>query len=312
MFVYKFIVLHEAFGALPQAKTVLDTAVAVSPHGVRRLRKLGALALETGDIETAETVLKKVVSKAKFSEFRDPEDHVKLVNALVKKGDHDQAKSVIRDLEKNMAGLKKTEACRAISAAMVHASTGDARVIEELEAAVLASKEDIGLSNDLKIGLAKSCLENNKEDAASEVIMEVMRNAPNQNLVTKAMGVFESAGKGHLGKELAQRSQKEVKDLVALGVQKAKEGDFRGSVELMSSAARKSPDNPQVVLNAALAALKCIENLGWDASTGALAKQLIDSAARLDPMNNRLKAIRGLYEELQKRFGIDAVRAKIG
>ncbi len=303
---------HEAIGELPQAKTVLDTAVAVSPHGVRRLRKLGALALETGDIETAETVLKKVVSKAKFSEFRDPEDHVKLVNALVKKGDHDQAKSVIRDLEKNMAGLKKTEACRAISAAMVHASTGDARVIEELEAAVLASKEDIGLSNDLKIGLAKSCLENNKEDAASEVIMEVMRNAPNQSLVTKAMGVFESVGKGHLGKELAQRSQKEVKDLVALGVQKAKEGDFRGSVELMSSAARKSPDNPQVVLNAALAALKCIENLGWDAGTGALAKQLIDSAARLDPMNSRLKAIRGLYEELQKRFGIDAVRAKIG
>ena len=62
---------------------------------------------------------------------------------------------------------------------MVHASTGDACLIEELEAAVLASKEDIGLSNDLKIGLAKSCLENNKEEAASEVIMEVMRNAPN-------------------------------------------------------------------------------------------------------------------------------------
>lgn len=301
---------HEAIGALPEAKSVLDSAVAVSPHAVRRLRKLGHLALETGDIDTAETVLKKVVSKAKFSEFRDPEDHVKLVNALVKKGDHDQAKSVIRDLEKNMAGIKKTEACRAISAAMVHASTGDARLVEELEAAILANREDIGLSNDLKIGLAKSCLENNKEEAASEVIMEVMRNAPNQHMVTKALGVFESAGKGHLGKELAQRSQKEVKDLVALGVQKAKEGDFRGSVELMSSAARKSPDNPQVVLNAALAALKCIENLGWDPAIGAQAKQLIEAAARLDPMNNRLKAIRALYEELQKRFGIDAVRAK--
>ncbi len=301
---------HEAIGALPEAKTVLDSAVAVSPHAVRRLRKLGHLALETGDIDTAESVLKKVVSKAKFSEFRDPEDHVKLVNALVKKGDHDQAKSVIRDLEKNMAGIKKTEACRAISAAMIHASTGDARLIEELEAAILANREDIGLSNDLKLGLAKSCLENNREEAASEVIMEVMRNAPNQLMVTKALGVFESAGKGHLGKELAQRSQKEVKDLVALGVQKAKEGDYRGSVELMSSAARKSPDNPQVVLNAALAALKCIENMGWDPAIGIQAKQLIDSAARLDPMNNRLKAIRALYEELQKRFGIDAVRAK--
>jgi tetratricopeptide (TPR) repeat protein len=302
---------HEAIGELPEAKAVLDTAITVSPHAVRRLRKLGSLALETGDIETAESVLKKVVSKAKYSEFRDPEDHVNLVNALVKKGDHNQAKSVIRDLEKSMTGQKKTEACRAISSAMIHASTGDtAKLTAELDAAVLANRDDIGLSNDLKLALAKSCLENDKEDAASEVIMEVMRNAPNQSMVTKALGVFENAGKGHLGKELAQRSQKEVKDLVALGVQKAKEGDYRGSVDLMSSAARKSPDNPQVVLNAALAALKCIENLGWDPATGNLAKQLIESAARLDPMNNRLKAIRGLYEELQKRFGIDAVRAK--
>ncbi|MBC3833234.1 response regulator [Undibacterium amnicola] len=303
---------HEAIGALPEAKSVLDTAVVVSPHAVRRLRKLGSLALETGDIETAENVLKKVVSKAKYSEFRDPEDHVKLVNALVKKGDHNQAKSVIRDLEKSMSGIKKTEACRAISAAMLHASTGDsAKLTEELDAAVLANRDEIGLSNDLKLGLAKSCLENNNEEAASEVIMEVMRNAPNQQMVTRALGVFESAGKGHIGQELVQRSQKEVKDLVALGVQKAKEGDFRGSVELMSSAAKKSPDNPQVVLNAALAALKCIENLGWDPATGGLAKQLIESAARLDPMNSRLKAIRSLYGELQKRYGIDAVRTKI-
>lgn len=301
---------HEAIGELPEAKAVLDTAVAVSPHSVRRLRKLGALALETGDITTAESVLKKVVSKAKYSEFRDPEDHVKLVDALVQKGDHEQARSVIRDLEKSMVGVKKTEACRAISSAMLHASTGDARLGQELEAAVSANREDIGLSNEMKIGLAKSCLEHSHEAAASEVIMEVMRNAPNQAMVTKALGVFESSGKGYLGAELVQRTQKEVKDLVALGVQKAKEGDFRGSVDLMASAAKKSPDNPQVVLNAALASLKCIENMGWDPNTGALAKQLIDSAARLDPMNPRLKAIRALYEDLQKRFGIDALHSR--
>ena len=301
---------HEAIGELPQAQEVLDAAVTVSPHAVRRLRKLGEIALQTGDLETAEATLKKVVSKAKFSEFRDPEDHVKLVDALVKRGDHDQAKSVIRDLEKSMIGMKKTVACKAISSAMVHAGTGDARLRDELDAAVAASREDIGLSNDLKLGLAKSCLDNDLEDAASEVIMDVMRNAPNQAMVSKAMGVFENAGKGHLGKELAQRSQKEVMDLVALGVQKAKAGDFRGSVDLMSAAARKSPENTQVVMNAALAALKCLENMGWDHQTGIQARQFIESAARLDPMNPRLKAIRGLYDELQKKYGIDAVRTK--
>ncbi|MFZ6744992.1 tetratricopeptide repeat protein [Undibacterium sp. JH2W] len=299
---------HEMVGELPEAKEVLDVAVSVSPHAVRRLRKLGKIALETGDIETAENVLKKVVSKAKFSEFRDPEDHLNLVDALVKKGDMEQAKSVVRDLEKNMSGLKKTAAVRAISAAMIHAKTGDARLGEELGNAVAASREDIGLSTDAKLGLAKSCLENDQEDNASEIILDVMKNASNQQVMNKALGVFESAGKGHLGKELAQRSQKEVMDLVAMGVQKAKQGDFRGSVELMAAAARKSPDNPQVILNAALAALKCLENMGWDHATGELARNLIESARRLDPMNPRLKAIRGLYDELQKKYGINAVR----
>ncbi len=299
---------HEAIGELPEAQVVLDTAVGVSPHGVRRLRKLGEIALQTGDIATAESVLTKVVSKAKFSEFRDPEDHVKLVNALVQKGDHDQAKSVIRDLEKNMKGMKKTEACRAISSAMMHAKTGDIRLEGELGAAVAASREDIGLSTDMKLGLAKSCLENNLDDAASEVIMDVMRNAPNQKAIARAMNVFESAGKGHIGKELAERSQKEVMDMVAMGVQKAKAGDFLGSVELMANAARKSPDNPQVVMNAAIATLKCLENLGWDQATGAQARQLIASATRLDPMNPRIKAIRALYDELQGKYGISAPR----
>ncbi|MBC3862874.1 tetratricopeptide repeat protein [Undibacterium jejuense] len=299
---------HEMIGELPEAKEVLDTAVGVSPHAVRRLRNLGRIAMETGDIETAENVFKKVVSKAKFSEFRDPEDHLNLVNALVKKGDTEQAKSVIRDMEKNMVGIKKTEACRAISAAMVHAKTGDSRLDGELDAAVNASREDVGLSTGAKLGLARTCLENNKEGEASEIILDVMKNASNQSVISKAVGIFESAGKGMLGKELAQRSQREVMDLVALGVQKAKQGDFRGSVDLMTAAARKSPDNPQVVLNAALAALKCLENMGWDNAIGEQAKMLIEAGRRLDPMNPRLKAIRGLYDELQKKYGMSVNR----
>ena len=299
---------HEMVGELPEAKEVLDTAVGVSPHAVRRLRNLGRIAMETGDIETAENVFKKVVSKAKFSEFRDPEDHLNLVNALVKKGDTDQAKTVIRDMEKNMSGLKKTEACRAISSAMVHAKTGDARLDGELDAAVLASREEIGLSTGTKLGLAKTCLENNKEGEASEIVLGVMKNASNESVISRAVGIFESAGKGMLGKELAQRSQREVMDLVALGVQKAKQGDFRGSVDLMTAAARKSPDNPQVVLNAALAALKCLENMGWDNAIGEQARMLIEAGRRLDPMNPRLKAIRGLYDELQKKYGMSVNR----
>ncbi len=299
---------HETVGELPEAQAVLDAAVSVSPHALRRLRKLGDIALETGDLETAENVFKKVVSKARHSDFRDPEDHVKLVDALVQKGDTEQARSVIRDLEKSMAGLKKTEACRAISTARVHAKTGDARLTEELDAAVAASREDIGLSAATKLGLAKNCLENNQEEQATQVVLDVMRNASSQQVMSRAMEVFENAGKNDIAQHLAQQSRQEVMTLVTNGVQKARDGDFKGSVEVMTAAARKSPDNPQVVMNAALATLKYLENLGWEGAVASQARTLIESARRLDPMNPRLRAISGLYDALQKKYGINANR----
>src|SRR4051812_1745548 len=148
---------HEAVGQLEQSQTVLGDAVNVSPHAVRRLRKLGEVALETGDVDTAEKVLKQVVSKAKYSEFRDPEDHVKLVQTLVKKGDPVQAAAVIRDLDKSMAGQKNTTVCSAISSALVHEYTGnETRLTESLNTALAAVKDSQGLSADAKMELARN------------------------------------------------------------------------------------------------------------------------------------------------------------
>ena len=61
-------------------------------------------------------------------------------------------------------------------------------------------------------------------------------------------------------------------------------------------------------MNAALAALKCLENMGWDSTIGEQARHLIEAGRRLDPMNPRLKAIRGLYDELQKKYGMSLNR----
>jgi len=295
---------HEMVGALDSAKDVLTQAVNISPHGVRRLRKLGEIALATGDFQTAEANLKKVVSKVKFSEFRDPEDHVNLVNALVQNGNLDQAKSMVRDLEKTMPDKLKTPACRAISAAFIHAQSNDPRAKVELGNAVTASRENIGLSTNMKLNLAKSCLSSDMEDEASEVILEVMRNSTNTNDMKRAIGVFESAGKGELGKSLADQSRSEVMALVAAGVQKAKLGDFLGAVELMSSAVKQMPNNPQVVTNAALAFLKCLEHHGWEHKLAQQARRLIDSSCELDPTNPRNGALRRLYDELQKKYGM--------
>jgi DNA-binding response OmpR family regulator/Flp pilus assembly protein TadD len=295
---------HEMIGQLDSAKSVLAQAVVISPHGVRRLRKLGEIALATGDFETAEVNLKKVVSKVKFSEFKDPEDHVNLVNALVENGNIDQAKSVIRDMEKSMPDKLKISACRAISAALVHAKTNDPRLKTELNNAVEASRENGGLSTHMKLELAKTCLESDMKDEASEVILEVMRNSTNNAEMARAVGIFEHAGQGELGKLLADQSRTEVMELVGIGVKKAKHGDYVGAVEMMSAAVKQMPNNPQVVTNAALAYLKCLENHGWEHKMALQARRLIENSCRLDPTNPRNAPLRKMYEELQKKYGM--------
>lgn len=296
---------HEAIGELPKAQQVLQGAVAISPHAVRRLRKLGEVAMEAGDVDVASNAFKQVVNKAKYSEFRDPEDHVKLVQTLVKKGDVTQAATVIRDLEKSMGKSVKTPACRAISSAILHESLGDMdRAAEELTAAVAACRENIGLSGDMKMTLAKSCLENNLDEGASEIMLEVMNNAPNNAAMAKAMSVFEQAGRMDLAENTAKESKRQVVELVSSGAEKAKQGDYKGAVTMMLEAVNKLPDNPQVVFNAAVAILKYLENLGWDDQLGSRCRKLVDAARRLDPTNPRLVPLTDLYQQIKEKYDV--------
>ena len=302
---------HEAQGRPALAQAALSEAVAISPHAVRRLRRLGEVALEAGDVDAAEKALKLVVSKARYSEFRDPEDHARLVQTLVRKGDPVQAAAVIRDLDKSMAGQKNSQLCSAVASAMLHEYTGnETRLGESLDTALFACRHSVGVSDHLKRELARNCLDNGKEDGAADVMREVMRNAANGAAMAKAMAVFENAGRADLAVRLAHESRQEVSDLVAAGAAKAKEGDFRAAVDLMIEAVAKLPDNPQVVFNAAVAVLKCLENMGWDERLGQYALDFIGGVRRLDPVNPKLPALSGLHQQILRKYNIRAGRWK--
>jgi Flp pilus assembly protein TadD len=193
--------------------------------------------------------------------------------------------------------------CSAMSSAMVHEYTGnETRLAESLASALAACKDSVGLSADVKLELARNCLQNNMEEGASEVMRDVMRNAPNTAAMEKAMGVFEKAGRAELASAIAQESRQAVVELVAAGASKAKDGDYRGAVTLMMEAVAKLPDNPQVVFNAAVAVLKCLENMGWEERLGQTALALIDSVRRLDPVNPKLPALAGLHQQILKKY----------
>jgi len=294
---------HQAQGRHQEAQQALSEAVALSPHAVRRLRRLAEAAVAADDMDVAEKAQKLVVSKAKYSEFRDPEDQVRLVQTLVRKGDPLQAGAVIRELDKTMSGQKNVELCSALCSVMLHAHTGNQQRMEEsLEAALNANRHSVGGSNAVKTALARLCLAHGREEGAAEVMREVMRNAPDSAAMTQAMAVFEQSGREELAKALARQSRQEVAEMVAAGAARAGEGDFRGAVELMRVAVTRLPDNPQVVFNAAVAVLKCLEHEGWDERLGQQALAFIAGVRRLDPRNPKLPVLSGLHQQILRKY----------
>ncbi|MBB5606565.1 MULTISPECIES: tetratricopeptide repeat-containing response regulator [unclassified Janthinobacterium] len=296
---------HEALGQQIQAKKILEDAVAISPHMVRRLRHLGGIAYDTGDIGAAERAYKQVVTKAKYSEFRDPEDHVNLVRTLVKKGDGPQASGVLRDLERSMRGSANVEACRAISAAMLHELSGnDEGTANELQLAAAAIDTARGLSKQLKVGLVQSCLKNNLEQAASDVMLKLVNEADSDVTMEQAVAVFEQAGRHDLAQGMGQQISNQVQELMQDAASKSENGEFKGAVFMLRQALRKTPGNLPVLFASVDAILRQLNMLGWEAQLAEQAQHQMQVIRKIDPKHPKLESLKQQYAATQHKYGI--------
>ena len=296
---------REATGKLDEAKTTLEAAVKVSPHTVRRLRKLGEVSTAVGDMETATRMLNTVVSKGKYSDFRDPEDHVLLVKAQLGSGDAAGAANTVRDLERSMGGQPKTALCKALSDAMVATHAGDSdKANTALNEALRFNDPRLGASINIKKDLARICIENKQDEKAAEVIMDVMRHAADDAAVEAIKNMLEDLGRPELGSQLAERIRTEVRSIMSEGAQLAQSGDYDGAVRQMLDAAERLPGNTNVAFNASLALLKHIENIGWNDHFASNAKHFIERVRRQDPGNKRLSALVNYFHALLKKNSI--------
>jgi hypothetical protein len=292
-------------GAPGQAQRILAGAVAISPHMVRRLRRLGEVALDAGDVAVAEKSFKQVVAKAKYSEFRDPEDHVNLVKALIRKGDPAQAGGVIRDLEKSLRGNPNTDACKAISAAMLHESAGNsAAAVAELNAAVQAVTGSVALSSKLKIGLVRSCLTNKLDKQASEVMLALMNDVDSGVTMQQAMSVFVKAGRPDLADGMGVQLKAQAQGLLNVAAEKTSVGDFKGAVQTLLEARHMSPGNLPVMIAVAAAILRQINEMGWDHPLAEQCAGVIDTIRKLDAAHLQLGPLNDGYQAAKRKYGI--------
>jgi tetratricopeptide (TPR) repeat protein len=296
---------YEAIGQAQQAKKILEDAVAMSPNLVQRLRHLGEVAYEAGDIRVAEKAFRQVVTKARYSEFRDPEDHVNLVRTLVRKGDVNQASGVIRDMERTLRANANTEVCKHISSALVLDVTGHGtEAASELSNAVTAVGMARGLSNQLRIGLVNSCLKHRLDKDAADVVMHMMNDAERPLTMDEAVSVFEKAGRHDLARGMGDKIDGQVRELVNEAEAMARQGDHRAAVSTLNQALRRTPGNLKVLYAAVQAILRQMDEFGWEAPLGDQAAALVDRIRRLDAGSPELEALLLQYTGTQRKYGI--------
>ena len=297
--------LREDTGRTAAAHETLLVATERSPYRIKRLRHLGELSLAVGDAAAAETTFAEVVRKGKYSEFADPEDHVRLVQAQLAQMKLEQAGNSIADLDRSMGRQPRGELCKALSTALLHARSGDLeRAREALQQASRASRRGAQLSVGLRQELVKACFDHQLGDEGSELVVDILRTAADERSIESTRELLKARGLENLSRQIEARVQAEVKSLITVGAEKARAGDFDGAVAEMMNAARKMPGNPQVLFNAALALMRHIEHRGWNDAFAAQARSLIDRARKLSPASPRLAALTEFMHQQIKRYGI--------
>jgi DNA-binding NarL/FixJ family response regulator len=287
------------------AKKTLEDAVAISPYVVRRLRRLGEVALETGDTDGAEKSFRQVVTRSRYSEFRNPEDHVNLVRALVGKGDPAGASTVIRDLERSLRGTPAADACKAISVALLHDAAGNgAAAVKELKLAVDAVRAGGTLSPHLRVGLAQSCIAHRMDDEASEVMLGALNGGDEALSPQQALNVFVRAGRPDLADGMGKQLRAQAQILLGVADEKRNMGDVRGAVQTLLEALHMAPNNLQIMIAVVGGVLRQIMEMGWDHPLAALSEEQLDHIRALDPAHPRLAALDAEMEAAKRKYGI--------
>jgi tetratricopeptide (TPR) repeat protein len=297
----------EERGEHVQAQKTLEEAVNISPHMVRRLRKLGEVALETGDVAAAEKSFKQVVTRSRYSEFRNPEDHVNLVKALVRKGDQQSAAGVVRDLERSLRGTPELDACMAISNALLHEAGGDpAGAVADLRSAVTAVRAGSALSPGLKVGLTRSLLEHRMDEEASEVMLTAMNGQEGAVTAQQAMNVFVKAGRPDLADGMGKQLRAQAQILLGVADEKRNMGDVRGAVQTLLEALGMAPGNLQVMIAVVGGILRQIMEMGWDHPLSSLCAEQLEHIRALDPAHPRLQALEEEFFAAKRKYGISS------
>lgn len=234
------------------ALEVLQRAREVAPGTMSRIRELSSLAVNTGQPELAETVMRQALQKHKYSPVRRVDDYAVLSKALTNQGKAGEALNVIGEARKDFHDTQ-SQILLATSESLAQRAAGN----DELAEAALAKAMtgDINaLPAETVTAIADACFALGKEEEATKFLRHAIQNNPEDEVIrSKVHDVLMAAGKAISEADaMIEDSTQEIIRINNDGVRQAQSGQLDEAIELLCEAANRLPNNLQIVGNAAL------------------------------------------------------------
>ena len=281
------------------AQAVVEQALKVAPS-TQRQRQLGALALDNQDFARAEEAFRRAVEKDRTGFFKSHDDYSGLAKSRVAQGKVKEALLAVKDMGQHFSRSPELAVHQAAAESIVHAKSGNPEAAQAALAQALAAAEagtDIAVSASLE--LANACFASGNQEQAKRILQAVAEDHhENDDVLERAQAVFRSAGLESEGEVFLEATRKRMITLNNEAVALAKAGELEKAGAMLDEAADRLPNNAQVSINAAIAAMMGVQRRGPSAELIAKAHRYITQANRANPDHPRLAEAVKLYRKL--------------
>lgn len=277
---------------------VLRKASDISPNSLHRARVVSRAAFETGEHETAEAAMERVLKRHKYSPLKRATDFTTLSKAKAVQGKHMEAMQVLKAAE-NEFKADTDSAIISIGKAFAFNKAGNEKAATE--ALAEAMKVDPAQLPLMAVAsLAEACYALGKEAEGEALLKQMVQNNPDSIEAKRLVeGTLQEHGKADQAEHLIASSEKEVIHLNNQGVRLAGEGKLDEAMALLLDAAKRLPNNQAIVGNAAYCMAVAMQKNGRVEATYVECTRLLTLLRSKNPAHPRLAQVEAILAKVK-------------
>jgi DNA-binding NarL/FixJ family response regulator len=257
----------ESRGDLLEAQQALSHALKLSPKSVARQRRLGMLALQNGDQETACRALQAAVRWGTNSCFATAEEYRCLADLYQQRGEITKMVRLLADGRMRFNHRPADKVQMLCGQALVKHATNQAEAVEEylnkVNRLVTANRQDI--SPDHLLLVAKDCYRLSQEEAAKQYLELIICNKHDDEAwIESVRQLMDEHGQAAESQTLIEAAQDKVTQVHSHSLQLLRQGKREQAIEMLNEIIEWFPYNKTMVLLAAKAMILDMHDKGVD------------------------------------------------